>query len=511
MKKIASFLVSRMFWLFVLIGAQAAFWVLLAVRLEQHREIINACFWVASMCLALWVTTRQENPAYKIGWIFLILAVPVFGLLMYFFFSQRKLGPKQRARGSDIVESARPYLLPSLECRERLWKISEGGLRQSEYIFATSHFPVWEHTTTKYFPMGVDFWEALVEDLKKAEKYIFMEYFIVEEGVMFDTIFEILVEKARQGLDVRFMFDDIGTMNKVKTGFSNMIREHGIRCEVFNPLRPILNSMFNNRDHRKITVIDGKVGYTGGANLADEYINARKRFGIWKDAAIRLEGQAVWSLLVMFLQMWCYAADMDESLEPFVPQLKENADVSSDGFVQPFGDSPLDNNPVCQRAYLNMITRAKDYVYINTPYFDVGNEILDALTMAAKSGVDVRITVPHIPDKKMVFLLTKAYYPVLIRAGVRIYEYTPGFIHSKTFVCDDCYGMVGTINLDFRSLYLHWEDGVWLYDASCLKAMKEDYLRTMEISHEVTYAETQKTGPLGRLVQAVLRVFGPLL
>ena len=511
MKKIASFLVSRMFWLFVLIAAQAAFWILLAVRLEEAREGINAAFWVISLFLALWVTTRDENPAYKIGWIFLILAVPVFGILMYFFFSQRKLGPRQRARGSDIVERARPYLLPSKACRDHLWQTSESGFRQSEYIYAASHFPVWEHTRTRYFPMGADFWESLVEDLRKAEKYIFMEYFIVEEGIMFDTIFEILAAKAEAGVDVRFMYDDIGSMTKVPAGFANMMREHGIHCQVFNPLRPILNSMFNNRDHRKITVIDGRVGYTGGANLADEYITARKRFGTWKDAAIRLEGEAVWSLLVMFLQMWCYAEGVDESLEPFLPERQDNAAVQTDGFVQPYGDSPLDNNPVCQRAYLNLITRARNYVYINTPYLDVGNELLDALTIAAKSGVDVRMTVPHIPDKKMVFLLTKAYYPVLIRAGVKIYEYTPGFIHSKTFVCDDVVGIVGTINLDFRSLYLHWEDGVWLYGTSCLADMKEDYLRTLEIAHEVTYAETQSLGPVRRFVQAVLRVFGPLL
>lgn len=511
MKKILSFLTSRMFWLFALIGIQAAFWILLAVRFEEQRENVNALFWVISLFLALWVTTRNENPAYQIGWIFIILAVPVFGILLYFFFSQRKLSAKERARGSDIVQRARPYLLPSEECRQRLWDTSEGGYRQSEYIFAASYYPAWEHTSTKYFPMGVDFWESLVEDLRKAEKYIFMEYFIVEEGLMFDTIFEILVEKAKQGVDVRFMYDDIGTMNKVPPNFANMIREHGIQCAIFNPLRPILNSMFNNRDHRKITVIDGKVGYTGGANLADEYINARERFGTWKDAAIRLEGKAVWSLLVLFLQMWCYATRTDESLEPFLPQREENTKIPTDGFVQPFGDSPLDSNPVCQRAYLNMITRAKHYIYINTPYLDVGNEMLAALTIAARSGVDVRMTVPHIPDKKMVFFLTQAFYPVLLRAGVRIYEYTPGFIHSKTFVCDDCYGMVGTINLDFRSLFLHWEDGVWLYNASCLADMKEDFLKTAEISHEVTYAETQKVGPAGRLVQAILRVFGPLL
>lgn len=500
-----------MFWLFVLIAVQAIFWIMLAARLEQHREIINTCCWVAALLLALWVTTRNENPAYKISWIFLILAVPLFGILMYFFFSQRRLGPKERDRASALTERTRPYLLPSEESLRQLHERTEGGFRQSEYIYAASSYPVWEHTQTKYFPMGVDFWESLVADLRKAEKYIYMEYFIVEHGVMFDTILDILTEKVQQGVEVRFMYDDIGTMNKVPKDFAATLRSRGIQCVIFNPLRPVLNSMFNNRDHRKITVIDGKVGYTGGANLADEYINARERFGTWKDAAIRLEGEAVWSLLILFLQMWCYASHAPENLEAYLPARKENAAVPTDGFVQPFGDNPLDNNPVCQRAYLNMITRAKRYVYINTPYLDIGNEMLDALTMAAKSGVDVRMTVPHIPDKKMVFFLTQAFYPVLLRAGVKVYEYTPGFIHSKTFVCDDRYGMVGTINLDFRSLYLHWEDGVWLYGTSCLQAMKEDFLATVEISHEVTYAETQAVGPAGRFIQAILRMFGPLL
>ena len=511
MKKIIGFLTSRMFWLFALIGVQALFWIMLAMTLEETRAWINNGFWIASVLLALWVTTRNENPAYKIGWLIPILAVPVLGILLYFFFSQRKLNARERARAFAIITQARPYLLRGRRSSKDLWSISPSAFRQSEYIFTASSYPAWRHTRTKYYPMGQDFFADLVEDLKKAEKYIYMEYFIVEHGVMFDTIFDILREKAAQGVDVRFMYDDIGTMNKVPGGFAQMMRDNGIKCAIFNPLRPILNSMFNNRDHRKITVIDGKIGYCGGQNLADEYINAVERFGVWKDAAIRLEGEAVWALLCMFLQMWAYASHTDVSIDSYLYVREENARQRSDGFVQPFGDNPLDQNPVAQRVYLNMITHAKRYVYINTPYLDIGNELMNALAVAAQSGVDVRLTVPHIPDKKLVFLLTQAHFPQLLRAGVRIYEYTPGFIHSKTFVCDDRYGIVGTINMDFRSLFLHWECGVWLYDSSCLAAMKEDYEKTMAISHEVTYAETQRISLMKRFVQSVLRVFGPLL
>ena len=269
--------------------------------------------------------------------------------------------------------------------------------------------------------------------------------------------------------------------------------------------------MFNNRDHRKITVIDGHTAFCGGANLADEYINETERFGRWKDATVRLHGAAAWSLLMMFLQTWSFTAKESVDYETFIPDREQYERYETDGFVQPFGDDPLDNVYTSESVFLNMITRAKRYVYINTPYLVIGNELMTALTTAAESGVDVRITVPHIPDKKMVFLLTKAHYAQLIRAGVKIYEYTPGFIHSKTFVCDDRYGIVGTINLDFRSLYLHFECGVWMYGTSCLKDMKQDYLDTVKESREISYADTQAIRWYTRFMQTVLRVFGPLM
>lgn len=500
-----------MFVFFALIAIQAGFWIWLAYGFDQSKWM-QISVRVASLLLGLWVTQKHENAAYKIGWLFVILALPLLGILMYFFFSQRPLGRKQRYKEQALDEASMPYMQQNQDALRALQKHSERGYRQSKYIYHERLFPVYQHTTTKYFPMGQDFFEALVEDLRKAEKYIFMEYFIVEQGVMLDTILEILQEKVRQGLDVRFMYDDFGCVTKVPHNFYKKIRAMGIQCEVFNPLRPFLNSMFNNRDHRKVTVIDGRVGYCSGANLADEYINAVKRFGVWKDEAIRLEGEGVWSLLMIFLRGWTFASSgMNIDFTTYIPEKPSYDDYPDDGFVQPFTDSPMDDIYLSRDVYLDMINRAEHYVYINTPYFDVGDTLLTALETAAKSGVDVRITVPHIPDKKVVFMLTQSYFPRLIKAGVKIYEYTPGFIHSKTFVCDDTYGVIGTINMDFRSLYLHWECGVWLWGCSCLKTLKEDYLATCEISERISYAMTQDRNIFVRFFQSVLQVFGPLM
>lgn len=510
-KKIRNFFAGRAFIFFALIGLQAAFFVWIAYGLDRGGYI-QGSFRGLSVLLALWVTTRDENAAYKISWIILILALPVFGICMYFFFSQRKLGPKHREKEAALIEMFRPYMMQDKKVMEELRETSMKGYRQSDCIWRERNFPVYRHTKTKYYPMGQYFFADLVEDLRKAKKYIFMEYFIVEEGIMLNTVLDILEQKVKEGLDVRFMYDDIGSMSKVPPKYYEKIRARGIQCQKFNPLKPILNSMFNNRDHRKITVIDGEVGYMSGANLADEYINAVERFGTWKDEAIRLQGDAVRSLNVIFLNAWYFTmeggeTDFAQTLPPF-PEAGEEEE--SDGFVQPFTDSPIDRTFLSRDVFINMINRAEKYVYISTPYVDFGEVMLTALRTAAESGVDVRLTVPHIPDKKMVFLLTQSFFPSLIQSGVKIYEYTPGFIHSKTFVCDDEYGVIGTINLDFRSLYLHWEAGVWMWGSSALKELKEDYLETLKISQEVTYAMTQNKNVFVRFFQTILQVFGPL-
>ncbi|MDL2236710.1 cardiolipin synthase [Christensenellaceae bacterium OttesenSCG-928-K19] len=510
-KKFFSYLASRMFVFFALIALQVWVIVVLLSEVEAYSEWIQLALQIGSIFLVIWIVSKKQNPSYKIAWIILVLALPVFGMTMYFFFSQRKLNPKERRMALGLYEKTHKTLMTDEKTKMTLQSMEPCARGQSNYISKASIYPPYENTSTKYYPMGEDFFEDLLVELKKAEHFIYMEYFIIREGRMWNSILHILEQKAVQGLDVRLMYDDIGCMHTLPAGYKKRMEAKGIKCVVFNPLRPILNSMFNNRDHRKITVIDGCTGFCGGANLSDEYINEKKRFGVWKDASIMLKGEGVWSLLMMFLHLWAFSEREEIDFDSYTPYKQYDRTELSDGLVQPFSDMPLDDICLSEGIIANMISRAQKYLYINTPYLILGNELSMLLENAAMSGVDVRITVPHIPDKKLVFLITKAHYAPLIKAGVKIYEYTPGFIHSKTILCDDTTGMVSTVNLDFRSLYLHFECGVWLHNASCLAHMKQDYLDTVEVSREIGFADTQNVRWYQRFMQAILRIIGPMM
>lgn len=354
---------------------------------------------------------------------------------------------------------------------------------------------------------------VLVHELEQAKHFIFIEYFIINDGVMWHTILNILEKKAKEGVDVRLIYDGFGCLTTLPYKYDEEMRKHGIKCEVFNRFRPILNIIQNNRDHRKICVIDGWTGFTGGINLADEYINQRKRFGHWKDTAVMLKGDGVWNMTAMFLYMWGIVSRTDTSSDfgNYVPHRWHPEQFEGSGYVQPFCDSPLDDEVVGENVYLNIINRAKNYVYICTPYLIIDNEMMTALCLAAKSGVDVRIMTPGIPDKKMVFLLTQSYYKQLLESGVKIYEYQPGFLHAKSFVCDDKVGVVGTINLDYRSLYLHFEDGVWLYKNDVVLDIRNDFLETLEYCSSIDLEFCLKRNITVRAMQNILRVFAPLL
>ncbi|MEG0251687.1 MAG: cardiolipin synthase [Christensenellaceae bacterium] len=511
MKKFFSFFVSRMLIIFVMIAVQAFLLIMIATVFDAISDTIDIFFVVLSLIMTVYIINKRQNSSYKLAWIIPILFLPVLGILLYLFFSQRKLSKKMRLRGLEIYSKSSRLLGQD----RRIVREISGDLdvkRQSDYIKNASDFPVYDKTETKYFPMGEDFYKELLVELETAEKYIFMEYFIVHEGhEMWNTIFEILKRKAKQGVEVRFMYDDIGCIHTLPNKYYKKIQEAGIKCAVFNPLRPTLSSMFNNRDHRKITSIDGRVAFCGGANLADEYINVKQRFGKWKDAVVMLKGAAAWGFTVMFLQMWDNMQTVDDDYSIFRPDEKYISQFVSDGYVQPFADAPFIPENVSENVYLNMISKAKNYLYINTPYLIIDNEIMTALTNAAKCGVDVRIVTPHIPDKKFVFLVTRAYYAQLIEAGVKIYEYTPGFIHSKTFCCDDVLGIVGTVNLDYRSLFLHFECGAWMYKTSAIMDMKKDYLETLDVCQEVTIEVVKSTKWYVRIMQSILRVFAPLM
>ena len=330
---------------------------------------------------------------------------------------------------------------------------------------------------------------------------------------MWRTILDILERKATEGVDVRLIYDGFGCLTTLPYHYERFLREKGIQCQVFNPFRPLQNIVQNNRDHRKICVIDGKTGFTGGINLADEYINQKRRFGHWKDTAVILKGEAVWNMTVMFLHMWNVIANSSEPIdhELHLPHHFHPDSFESDGYVQPYSDTPLDGEIVGENVYLNIINRARKYVYICTPYLIIDNEMMTALCLAAKSGVDVRIMTPGIPDKKMVFLLTQSYYEQLLEAGVHIYEYQPGFLHAKSFVCDDEIAVVGTINLDYRSLYLHFECAACLYQVEEIAEIEKDFQRTLEKCQEVTLENRKKGTFFLRLEGWLLKWLAPLM
>ena len=484
MKRILNKLFSKLVLGGLIIILQFSWFVYLLYSATVYSSMVDALFKIASIVLALFVSSRDMRSTYKTSWIFLILALPLFGIPAYYLFGRPGLTKRTR-RKLDVVSSRiRAYSSPSDDVMS--------ALREEMY-------------------------PQFLEDLKTAKSYTFLEYFIAEPGKMLDAIVEILAQKAKEGVDVRFMYDGIGCIQTLPNKYYRYLQEKGIKCACFQPFRPLMSIIQNNRDHRKITVIDGRVAYTGGMNLADEYINARVRFGYWKDAAIRLTGECVWSFTSMFLEHGDYILKTESdytfyratSMEKHRLQEKIHADEK--GFVQPYTDSPLDHEDVGENVYLNMISRAKKYLYIFTPYLIIGSEMRTALVNAAKSGVDVRLVVPGIPDKKLVYFLTQSNFPYLIKNGVKIYTYTPGFIHAKCFVSDDVQATVGTVNMDYRSLCLHFECGVWMYRTRAVLQVKEDALKTFAESHEVTLEEFQKKSFLVRTFMGALKLFAPLL
>jgi cardiolipin synthase len=481
------------------------------IVLFQNRFYLFYVFSIIlSVGVVIWILQDASYPTYKLAWIIPILVLPVFGGLLYLFFGRKRLMSKMRHALALVAEKVPLVLQQDREVLDALEQESPDAARQASYLAQRMKKPVFIHTESKFLPTGEVKFSRMMKELEKAERYIFLEYFIIDEGFMWGSILGLLKEKVRQGVDVRVIYDDAGCISKLPAGYDRYLEKMGIRCAVFNPMRPVIGAQFNSRDHRKIAVVDGLVGYTGGINLADEYINEIERFGHWKDTAIELKGEAVWSLTVMFLTVWDYLRGETQPYHFYEPSYVDFKGVT-DGYVQPFDDSPLDNERVGENVYLNMISRARQYVYITTPYLVIDNELLTALSLAAKSGVDVRITTPHIADKRWVHAVTRSYYKMLMDSGVRIYEYTPGFIHSKTFVSDDLYGVVGTINMDFRSLFLEFECAVWLYDTKSVIEIRDDYFETLEKCMEITTEALNEVKLGARITGQVLRVFSPLM
>ncbi|MDO4475586.1 MAG: cardiolipin synthase [Lachnospiraceae bacterium] len=469
---------------------------------------------LVSFLVMLNILNKPTNPSFKLGWAIIMLPAPVVGFAIYITLGRSRLTRKVADRCDEVTRETAHLLIENPEYREALEQESQLAANQSLYLARCAGYPVWQRTTTRYYPSGELLYKDMIETLENARHYIFMEYFIIDNGEMWNSILDILERKAKEGLDVRVIYDGMGCVNTLPARFCRDLRKRGIACEEFNPFRPFVTALYNNRDHRKIMVVDGHTAFTGGINLADEYINRKKRFGYWKDTGISLHGEAVWNFTVMFLQMWSVVtgrSDVFDQVMKFTPEIHHIEKFESDGFVQPYGDTPLDQETVGENVYLNILGQAKKYVYMFTPYLVIDNEMITRLCLTAKSGVDVRIVVPGIPDKRMVYLLTTSYFEQLLEAGVRIYEYTPGFLHAKCFVCDDEIATVGTINMDYRSLYLHFENGVWMYRSRAVGQVKQDVLDTIERSREVTLEECKKRPIAVRLQQRLLRILAPLM
>ena len=510
LRKILKLLTSRLVFFGILLLIQLVWLLMFLTRLTNYSTVISVLFTLISLLAVLWIIRRGENPAYQMAWVIFIMTFPLLGGLFYLLVGNKQPSRNMRLKLEAEQKRMEGELAQDVSVLNHIKQLDARMAGQFSYMSRTCGYPVYEHTQARYYQAGEELFTELLEELKKAEHFIFMEYFIVEEGRMWNSILEVLEEKARAGLDVRFVYDDLGCVSLLPAGYDRQLEVKGIRCIAFNPFIPLWSLVMNNRDHRKITVIDGHTAFSGGVNLADEYINEKQRFGHWKDTGFMLKGEAVWNYTVMFLQMWNAFRRTDESYEMFRPGRYYPEPFATDGFVQPFGDSPLDEEIAAENVYLNILNQARDYVYIFTPYLIIDHEMDTALRLAAKRGVDVRIVTPGIPDKKVIFQLTRSYYPSLLREGVRIYEYTPGFLHAKSYVCDDETAVVGTINMDYRSLFLHFECGTLFYQNSIVADVKQDCLRTIEKSREIHLKDTRE-GFFGSLFSAVLRVLSPLL
>ncbi len=507
------FLTSRMLLTFALVAVQIVWFYLLLMRFVNYAGWISTVFQILSLIIALYIINKDDVPAYRMGWILIIMVIPLFGGLMYLLMGDKRPAMAMQTKLHHGDKIHRQLLIQDGELRQGLELEGTRALGVFEYVSEKVNYPYWTNTSVKYHNLGEWHFADMLVELKKAKRFIFLEYFILQPGVMWDSILDILKQKVEEGVDVRLIYDDMGCLRKIPSKYYKTIEKMGIKCMVFNRLVPLVSVVMNNRDHRKIMVIDGNTAFTGGINLADEYINKTVKFGHWKDSGVMLKGAAVWNFTCMFLDMWNSFRSTDKDFDCFKPQPEELASIASDGFVLPFSDSPLDGETVSVNVYIDILYQAKKYVYIFTPYLAISDELHLALCFAAKRGVDVRIVLPGIPDKKIAYRLTRSYYHPLMTAGVRLYEYTPGFIHSKSYVCDDELAVVGTINMDYRSLYLHFECGVLMYGSKVIEEIKQDALNTFEVSHEVQWEDNNK-GPflnfLGGLFDSVLRVFAPL-
>jgi len=511
MNRFLRFIFSRKIITILLMLIQAAALLFALIFLQSKFAVVYVTLIALSFIIVYYIINKNFNPAFKLAWVIPILLFPIFGGLVYVFF-QAQLGIRMFKKAlAQKVEQTEGMLKQNADILNEMDNDNKHIGNLARYLHNYAGFPVHKNTSVTYFSSGEKEFPAILKELKNAEHFIFLEYFIIADGKMWNDILTILKQKAADGIDVRVIYDGIGSEMILPDDYEKVLQKYGIKCHIFNKLRPFLSTAQNNRDHRKIIVIDGHTAFSGGVNIGDEYINEVKRFGYWKDTAVMLKGEAVWNFTMMFLQMWELMNDCNDDYLSYAPYVHYDGKFESDGFVIPYGDSPIDNEPVGKHVYLDIINKARDYVYITSPYLVLDNEMFTALTYAAKSNVDVKIIVPNIQDKWYMAIIAQSYFKDLMMAGVKIYKFTPGFIHAKNFVSDDTIAVCGSINLDYRSLYMHYECATLMYKSSAVKCIKEDFINTLEKCHQVTIEDVDNIKLPIRIITGALRLISPLL
>ena len=487
-------------------AAVQALWILLLVKwLSPYAAYITLALSVAAVLLVLFIIIKRDETAYKILWLLVILTVPVAGALLYLLFGNRRTARPLRKRLRRVQEAGQPAPLP---CGGTPF---EGEKRMEQTVRWLEHktgYPLMRAEDVRYYPLGDAMYPDMLTDLRAAKKTIYLEYFIIEPGEMWQSIVDILAQKVREGLDVRVMYDDLGSISTFNFSNALALEKLGIRCATFNPLLA-LKGTANYRDHRKMLIVDDAVAYSGGVNLADRYINREHPYGHWKDTGFRLTGAPVRSFTHMFLTFWNAFLLQKEEPMPMPPAAAAAEPAAQDGWVLSYYDSPLNSEATSNRLYIDLLSQTTDYAWFFTPYLMLGDDLLDAMLAAAQRGVDVRIIMPGIPDKKLIFRMSRSFYQVLLTGGVKIYEYTPGFVHAKSLVCDDRAATVGTVNLDYRSLFLHFENNSLFYRGSIVARVKEDFLATQSQCRAVEACDTKRYSRRW-IVDGVLRIFAPL-
>lgn len=496
----------------LLLIAQIATMIALLWHSTTQSSIASQVLQIISICVCLYIAGRRDKLSFKLTWIFVILCFPIFGGVLYLLFRMQSSYAHLQKKYSRYRAGKLSFLEDAPNLSDKIRRDFPVYENEIDYLHKSVGFPAYENIDAVYYRSGEEAFTAMLAHLRAAKRFIFLEFFIIDSGYMWDSIHDILRQKAADGVDIRIIYDDLGSMATLPRHFKKTLQAEGISARAFNPFRPLWTTLQNNRDHRKIVVVDGEFAMTGGFNIADEYINHVERFGHWKDAAVSISGEAVRSFTAIFLEAWASLTNCDINYNLFLPKETTIASASPiPGFVQPYGADPTFRESIGEFIYMQMITRAREYLYIFTPYLILDDTLRSALKLSARSGVDVRIVTPHIPDKKFVFLATRSNYVELLEAGVRIYEYTPGFIHAKCFVSDDHCAVVGTTNLDFRSLFLHFECGIRFYYHPVIRDIRRDLEDTFAQSHEISLQECRKRSVFVRMIEPIIRILTPLL